>query len=172
VRVLAVGGTHPIQFDKASAVVTERPSGNADKDKGRAALSTTPAGSAPTGILKTDFTVEVLDNLHGAGIKKGDTITVSQLGGQIATRRPDGVATSELVANAEHDQLMQVGDEEVLFLNQDKASGAYFTTGGGMGRFKVAANGTLTAVDHESPIAKVANGKPASFLKSAIGSVN
>jgi hypothetical protein len=59
-----------------------------------------------------------------------------------------------------------------LFLNQDKASGAYFTTGGGMGRFKVAANGTLTAVDHDSPIARIANGKPATFLTNAVKSVN
>lgn len=172
VRVVGVGATHTIQFDKASPVVSARPSGNADKDKGGAQLSTTPAGPAPTGILKTDFTVEVLDNVRGASLKKGDHITISQIGGQVATERPDGRPASLLVANAEHDPLMQVGDEEVLFLNQDKASGAYFTTGGGMGRFKVGANGALTAVDHDSPIARITNGKPATFLTNAVKSVN
>jgi len=172
VRVVSMGASHTIAFDKAAAVVSERPNGNPDKDKGGAQLSTTPAGTPPTGILKTDFVVEVLDNVRGPGLKKGDQITVSQIGGQIATKRPDGTAGTQIVANAEHDPLMKVGDEEVLFLNQDKASGAYFTTGGGMGRFNIAANGTLTAVDHDSPIARVANGKPASFLTNAVKAVN
>lgn len=172
VRVVSMGASHTIAFDKASAVVSERPTGNPDKDKGGAQLSTTPGGAPPTGLLKTDFVVEVLDSVRGGGLKKGDRITVSQLGGQIATKRPDGTPDTLLVANAEHDPLLKVGDEELVFLNQDKDSGTYFTTGGGMGRFSVAANGTLTAVDHDSPIARIANGKPSSFLTNAVKAVN
>src|SRR5262249_17100246 len=106
VRVVRVGATHTVQFGRSSPGVAPRPSGNADKDKGGAQMSTTPAGSAPTGILKTDSTVEVLDNVRGAGLKKGDHITISQIGGQVATQRPDGRPASLLVANAEHDPLM------------------------------------------------------------------
>jgi hypothetical protein len=116
--------------------------------------------------------VEVLDNLRGSALKKGDRVVVSQLGGTIATTRPDGVASEITVANAEHDALMQVGDEEVLFLNQDATSGKFFTTGGGAGRFKVQSNGTLTAVDHDSPVARQVNGKPSEFLKKAVQTVN
>ena len=168
VRVVSAGKSYTIPFDNASAVVTARPTGNADKDSKGPQTSTTPAGAAPTGLLKTDYTVEVLDNVRGAGLKKGDQIVVSQLGGTVADRRPDGVLVNKLVANAEHDPLMQVGDEELLFLNRDNASGKFFTTGGGLGRFKVQGNGTLLAVDHDSPIAKIANGKPVAFLKTAV----
>jgi hypothetical protein len=168
VRVVSAGKSYTIPFDNASAVVSERPTGNADKDKKGPQTSTTAAGAAPTGLLKTDYTVEVLDNVRGAGFKKGDQIVVSQLGGTVQDRRPDGVTVNKLIANAEHDPLMQVGDEELLFLNRDNASGKFYTTGGGMGRFKVQSNGTLVAVDHDSPIAKVANGKPVGFLKSAV----
>ena len=93
---------------------------------------------------------------------------MSQLGGTVAERRPDGVLVNKLVANTEHDPLMQVGDEDLLFLNRDSASGKFFTTGGGLGRFKVQSNGTLMAVDHDSPIAKIANGKSVGFLKNAV----
>jgi hypothetical protein len=172
VRVLSVGASYTIPFDRASAVVSGRPTGNADKDKNGQLNSSIPAGPAPTGLLKTDFTVEVLDSVHGAGIKKGDHIVVSQIGGTVSTKRPDGVATNVTVAQAEHDPLMQVGDEELLFLNQDAASGKFFTTGGGAGRFKVQSNGTLVAVDHESPVAKIVNGKPTNFLKNAVQGVN
>jgi hypothetical protein len=171
VRILSAGQTYTIPFDSASSVVSARPSGNPDKDKSGQQLSTTPAGPAPQGLLKTDFTVEVLDNVRGGGLKKGDHLVVSQLGGTVATRRPDGVAANLLVANAEHDPLMQVGDEEVLFLNQDAATGKFFTIGGGEGRFKVQANGSVVAADHDSPVGKIVNGKPASFLKSAVQGV-
>ena len=172
VKILSLGASYTIPFDNAGAVVTARPSGNPDKDKNGALTSTTPAGPTPQGVLKTDVTVEVLDNVRGAGLKNGDHIVVSQLGGTVPTRRPDGVVINNVVANAEHDPLMQVGDEELLFLNRDAANGKFFTTGGGLGRFKVQTNGTLTAVDHGSPIAKIADGKPAAFLKNAARAVN
>ena len=172
VRILSAGPTFTIPFDRASAVVSARPSGNPDKDKEGQLNSSAPGGAAPTGLLKTDFTVEVLDNIHGAGLKKGDHIVVSQLGGSVATTRPDGVSTNVTEANTEHDPLMQVGDEELLFLNQDAGSARFFTTGGGIGRFKVQSNGTLLAVDHDSAIAKVVNGKPTTFLKTAVQNVN
>ena len=100
VRILSAGPTFTIPFDRASAVVSARPSGNPDKDKEGQLNSSTPGGAAPTGLMKTDFTVEVLDNIHGAGLKKGDHIVVSQLGGSVATQRPDGVSTNVTVANS------------------------------------------------------------------------
>jgi hypothetical protein len=172
VKIVSVGNAYTIPFDNAAPVVGARPSGNPEKDKAGPQTSTIPASPAARGLLKTDFTVEVLENVHGAGIKKGDHIVVSQLGGTVSTKRPDGVSTTQAVANTEHDPLMQVGDEEVLFLNQDAASGKFFTTGGGGGRFKVQSNGTLFAVDHESPASKIVDGKPTNFLKNAVRAVN
>jgi hypothetical protein len=172
VRILSAGNTYTIPFDNNAPVVTARPTGNPDKDKSGPALSNVPAVQAPQGLLKTDFTVEVLDNVRSSGLRKGDHIVVSQLGGTVSSRRPDGVTVNTVVANAEHDPLMQVGDEELLFLNRDGANGKYFTTGGGLGRFKVQSNGSVMAVDHGSPIARVADGKPVNFLKSAVQTVN
>lgn len=173
VRVVSVNGTYNVPFDNASAVVAPRPQGNPEKDKAGAVTSAVPGPTAPaTGLLKTDYTVQVLDTAHGTALKKGDQIVVSQLGGTISTRRPDGVSTAVVVANAEHDPLLQVGDEEVLFLNRDAATGKFFTTGGGAGRFKVQSNGVVTAVDHESEAGRLANGKPTSFLINAVRAVN
>lgn len=172
VRILSAGASYTIPFDNASTVVTNRPSGNPEKDKLGSQTSQAPGGTPSKGILKTDFTVEVLDNMRGIALKKGDHVVITQVGGTVATKRPDGVSTNVTVANAEHDPLMQVGDEEVLFLNQDAASGKFFTTGGGEGRFKVQSNGTVTAVDHESAFAKLVTGKPTTFLKAAAQAVN
>jgi hypothetical protein len=66
---------------------------------------------------------------------------------------------------------MQVGAEEILFLSQDDTSGKFFTTGGGLGRFIVQSNGTLLAADHESPLARTQNGKPAASLMTAVQAV-
>ena len=171
VRIVSEGNSYTIPFDNASAVVTARPTGNPEKDKAGQPLSSIPAGAPHTGILKTDFTVEVLDNLRG-GIKKGDHLVVTQVGGTVATKRPDGVSTSLTVANAEHDPLLQVGDEELLFLNQDAATGKFFTTGGGQGRFKVQSNGQVLALDHESLVGRTMNGKSLGFVTNAVKGVN
>ena len=161
VKVLSAGAAYQIPFDAPVTNVAARPSGGA---KGaNTDLSKVPAIAAPKGILKTDFTVEVLDNVRGAKLHKGQQLVVSQIGGKSA----DGM----LSASADHDPLMQVGGEEILFLNQDAASGKFFTTGGGAGRFVVQSNGAVTAVDHESAISRIHTGKPASFLKSEVQSV-
>lgn len=171
VRIVASGTSYTIPFDNAGPVVTSRPRGNPEKDVAGALTSTVPAVQTPSGLLKTDFTVEVLDNVRGGALKKGDHIVVTQLGGTVSTRRPDGVSVNTVVANAEHDPLMQVGDEELLFLNRDSASGKYFTTGGGIGRFRVQGNGSVMAVDHGSPIARTTDGKPLGFLQNAVQTV-
>ena len=172
VRILSAGNSYTIPFDNASAVVTARPTGNPEKDKAGQQLSKIPAGAPHTGILKTDYTVEVLDNVRGTGLKNGDHVVVSQVGGTVATKRPDGVGASLTVASAEHDPLLQVGDEELLFLNQDAATGKFFTTGGGQGRFKVQSNGQVLALDHESQVGKTMDGKSLGFLKNAVKGVN
>jgi hypothetical protein len=172
VRVLSASESYLVPFDKASAVVSTPPNDNGPKDKAREQAQSIPAVPNPSnGVLKTDFTIEVLDNVRGGSLKKGDRVVVTQLGGTVTQKGPDGVSENVVVANAEHDALMQVGSEEILFLNQDGPSGKFFTTGGGLGRFKVQTNGTVLAVDHESPLARSQNGKPAASLKSAVQSV-
>jgi hypothetical protein len=163
VRIVSAGTPYVIPFDKGSTVVSPPLADNGPKGKaGTPPSSTAPAAAPFDGVLKTDYTVEVLDNVRGAGIKKGDRLTVSQLGGKTA----DGAT----VANAEHDPLMQVGDEEVLFLNRDARSGKFFTTGGGVGRFKVR-NGAVEAVDHDSVAGRGLTGRPAASLKQAVQAV-
>jgi hypothetical protein len=97
---------------------------------------------------------------------------VSQIGGKLASQGADGATRETIVANAEHDPVMQVGDEELLFLNQDSANGKFFTTGGGQGRFKVQSNGTVSAVDSHSTLARIQTGKPISSLKNSVRSVS
>jgi len=58
-----------------------------------------------------------------------------------------------------------------LFLNQDSATGKFFTTGGGQGRFKVQSNGTLSPVDVHSSLARIQTGKQVSSLKNAVQAV-
>src|SRR4029453_7397488 len=99
----------------------------------------------PAGILHTDFTAEVVDAVRG-GVKKGERITVTQLG---------GTEDSGAVINTEHDALMQVGAQELLFLRKDARSGKFITTGGGQGRFTVQSNGALMPVDTHSQLARL-----------------
>jgi hypothetical protein len=164
VRVVGASTSHIIPFDPAvPRLAPARPAGGpkATAPQQTASIPTVP--QSETGLLQTDFTVEVLDAVRGSGIHTGDRLVVTQLGG----KAPDGSAR----ATTENDPLLQVGDQEVLFLKHDAASGKFFTTGGGQGRFKVQANGTLSAVDHDSAIARIATGKPVSFLKNAVQAV-
>lgn len=172
-RILSAGASYVIPFDNATTVVSPRPVDYGPKGQAGAELSGIPgAMSIDKGILKTDFTAEVLDNVHGAGLKKGDHIVLSQIGGTLTRSQPDGPRANVLSAKAEHNPLMQVGDEEIVFLSQDSATGKYFTTGGGLGRFKVQSNGSVIAVDHDSPLGRLHSGRSANQLKSAVQSVS
>jgi hypothetical protein len=161
VKVVSASPAYVVPFDAPVVTVAPRPT---EGDKGKLEPQSAVPGVIPqdTGILHTDFTVEVLDNVRGAGLKKGDRIVVTQLGGT----QKDGTS-----ASAEHDPLMQVGDQEILFLRHDSHTGKFFTTGGGQGRFKVQSNGTLSAVDSHSQLARLETGKPASSLKSAVQAI-
>jgi len=172
VRIISAGKSYLIPFD--AAVTKVAPPRKDDSAKGKLGQPTTgtPAkAQLQNGILQTDYTAEVLDNVRGASVKKGQKIVISQIGGKLTSQGADGSAHEIIVANAEHDPVMQVGDEEMLFLNQDSATGKFFTTGGGQGRFKVQSNGTLSAVDEHSNLARLQTGKQVSSLKSLVQSV-
>lgn len=173
VRILSAGQSYVVPFDNATTVVSPRPTDNGPKGQAGPQLSSIPgATNIDKGIVKTDFTAEVLDNVRGGALKKGDRITLSQIGGTITRPQPNGGRTSIVAAQAEHDPLLKVGDEEFVFLNQDTTTGKYFTTGGGVGRFKVQGNGSVVAVDHDSPLARQINGRPANQLKSTVQSID
>jgi hypothetical protein len=172
VRIVSAGKSYLIPFD--AAVTNVAPARKDDSAKGKLGQQTsgTPAkGLLQNGILQTDYTAEVLDSVRGAGIKKGQHIVVSQIGGKLASQGADGSSKDVIVANVEHDPIMQVGDEEMLFLNQDSATGKFFTTGGGQGRFKVQSNGTLSAVDAHSNLARLQTGKQVGSLKNAVQAI-
>ncbi len=173
VRIISAGKSYLVPFD--APVTNVAPARKDDSAKGKlgAQTSGTPAkAQLENGILQTDYTAEVLDNVRGASVKKGQQIVISQIGGKLASQGADGTAREVVVANAEHDPAMQVGDEEMLFLNQDAATGKFFTTGGGQGRFKVQSNGTLSAVDSHSSLARLETGKQVASLKSAVQQVH
>jgi hypothetical protein len=172
VRIVSAGKSYLVPFD--AAVTNVAPARKDDGAKGKLGQRTsgTPAkGLLQNGILQTDYTAEVLDSVRGAGIKKGQHIVVSQIGGKLASQGADGSSKDVIVANVEHDPIMQVGDEEMLFLNQDSATGKFFTTGGGQGRFKVQGNGTLSAVDAHSNLARLQTGKQVGSLKNAVQAI-
>jgi len=172
VRIISAGKSYLVPFDAASTVVAPARVDTGNKGKLGSPTSATPAiGELETGILKTDYTAEVLDSVRGTSVKKGQHIVVTQIGGKLAALGGDGKPTTITVANVEHDPMMQVGDEEMLFLNQDSATGKFFTTGGGQGRFKVQSNGTLSPVDVHSDLGRIQTGKPLSALKSAVQAV-
>ncbi len=172
VRILSAGKSYLVPFD--APVTNVAPARKDDSAKGKLGQPTsgTPAmGLLQNGILQTDYTAEVLDNVRGASVKKGQKIVISQIGGKLASQGADGSSKEIVVANAEHDPVMQVGDEELLFLNQDSATGKFFTTGGGQGRFKVQSNGTLSPIDVHSSVARLQTGKPVTSLKNAVQAV-
>jgi len=156
VKIVGKANTYRVPFDKAQVVVSPRDT-SGDKGKEQPLSSTAGVDLKQTGLLHTDFTVEVVDSVRGS-LKKGERITVTQLG---------GTEDNGAVINTEHDALMQVGAQEVMFLRQDAQNGKFFTTGGGQGRFIVQSNGTLTPVDAHSSIARLATGKPATFVTGA-----
>jgi hypothetical protein len=173
VRIISAGKSYLVPFD--AAVTNVAPARKDDSAKGKLGQPTTgtPAkGQLQNGILQTDYTAEVLDNVRGASVKKGQKIVISQIGGKLATQGADGSVKETIVANAEHDPVMQVGDEEMLFLNQDIATGKFFTTGGGQGRFTVQSNGTLSAVDAHSNLARLQTGKQVASLKNQVQQVH
>ncbi len=172
VRILSAGKSYLIPFD--APVTNVAPARKDDSAKGKLGqqTSSTPAKALlQNGILQTDYTAEVLDNVRGASVMKGQQIVISQIGGKLASQAPDGSSKEIVVANAEHDPIMQVGDEELQFLNQDSATGKFFTTGGGQGRFKVQSNGLLSPVDVHSSVARLQTGKPAASLKNAVQAI-
>ncbi len=172
VRIISAGKSYLIPFDAAVTSVAPARKDSGEKGKFGQPTSGTPAqAQLQNGILQTDYTAEVLDNVRGASVKKGQKIVISQIGGKLASVGADGVTRDVVVANAEHDPVMQVGDEEMVFLNHDSATGKFFTTGGGQGRFKVQSNGTLSAVDAHSNLARLQTGKQVASLKSAVQSI-
>jgi hypothetical protein len=156
VKIVGKANTYRVPFDKAQVVVSPRDT-SGDKGKEQPLSGTVGTDLKQAGLLHTDFTVEVVDSVRGS-LKKGERITVTQLG---------GTEDNGAVINTEHDALMQVGAQEVMFLKKDAQSGKFFTTGGGQGRFTVQSNGTLSPVDAHSAIARVATGKPATFITGA-----
>jgi hypothetical protein len=172
VHIISAGKTYLVPFDAGKTDVAPARKDDSAKGKLGQPTSATPAeAQLHNGILKTDYTAEVLDNVRGAGLRKGQQIVISQIGGKMASQGADGAPTTITVANAEHDPVMQVGDQELLFLNQDTASGKFFTTGGGQGRFKVQRNGTVAAVDTHSSLARIQTGKSVSSLKNSVQAV-
>jgi hypothetical protein len=171
VRAVAVGPSYIVAPDKpvkaAPATGPHIPQGGPN-GKGTTTPPPVPdpapgvPASAGGKLLQTDVTVEVVEILRGAGVQQGQRLVVAQLGGK--DQHGNNVLT-------EGDSVMSVGDHEILFLKR-APSGKYYTTGGGQGRFAIHADGTVTAIDPQSRVRRLYDGKPASFLKSSVEAVH
>lgn len=159
-RVVKVGPSYRVPFDPAVTVVSPPPDGGPDgKKKGPPNPPPAPRSTPLPGLLKTDVTVEVLEVLKSDRVKKGEQLTIAQLGG--TDERGGRVVV-------EHDPVAEVGALEVLFLQQDPQSGKFFATGGGQGRFHVNGSETLRAVDAHSKVGKSFDGKKLGELRAAV----
>jgi hypothetical protein len=165
-RVLAKGQTKMINAEgqqPAPFVALPAPSGlSAEK---AAELKKAPAApvrsnegiiTPPSGIPVTEYTVEVTRAMSGK-LKKGEKITLSQIGGEIKIPLGQGAPTLTRTMIAEHDKLLVAGQEQVFFLSRG-ADGTFSTVGGPEGRFDIDARRNVQPVDAESPVGKAHKG--------------
>lgn len=89
------------------------------------------------GYLVTDATLRIDRVLAGQSTLQGQSVTISQLGGENSTDK----------YIAESEPLTRLGETYVLFLHQVDAN-RYVATGGGQGRYTVK-NGRLQALAHD-----------------------
>lgn len=162
--VVEAGAPYHVPFDPA--VVVAGPAGAVVRGKEGAPPpeptpdpSTRTPSAAEKGILKTDFTVEVLEVMAGDSVQRGQRLTVAQLG---------GVDDRGRTVSVEDDPLFKVGEQEVLFLQRDPDSRRFFTVGGGQGRYKITRAESLHPVSAHAPQAKEYSGAPLSALREAI----
>jgi hypothetical protein len=178
-RVIDSGKVHFIQAEgqKPRALELDGRLNELPKAKDAASGKPAPARSMegiltpPNGIPVTDFTVEITSVLNGK-LAKGAHITVSQAGGQIELPNPPGSKAPTLVRTlvAEHDPLMTVGSEQVMFVAQN-GDGSYRVAGGPDGRFKLDARRTLQPVDEGSPVGKTHKGDTVEGLQAKLKNV-
>lgn len=176
-RVTASGAVHFIKPEGQTPLALQPDSrlGSISKSKDAPALSGAPARAndgilqPPTGIPVTDFSLQITQVLQGK-VTTGSTITVTQPGGQITLPQPKGSQAPVLVRTlvAEHDPLMIVGQEQVLFLQQ-ATDGTFHVTGGPDGRFSLDARRTLKPVDDAAPIGQAQKGQT---LEQLAGKIN
>jgi|SRR5579859_844099 len=178
-RVVASGAVHFIQADgqKPLALQPDPRLATLSKSKDAASLSAAPSRSAngiltpPKGIPVTDFSVQLSQVLDGK-LVKGATITVSQPGGQIQLPSPAGSKAPTLVRTlvAEHDPLMIVGEEQVLFLQQS-GDGTFHVTSGPDGRFGLDARRALKPIDDAAPVGASQKGQTLEQLAGKINTI-
>jgi hypothetical protein len=163
VRVAAAGAPYQVPFDPAMAVPD--PTG-ATGGKGKEGPPPTPpapakgaAIPAPRGIIKTDFSVEVLEVLAGNSVQPGQRLTVAQIGGIDDRGRPVSI---------DDDPLLRIGEQEVIFLARDPASQRFFAVGGGQGRFKVEPDGRTRPVGAQGQMAAERGAQTLSAMREAV----
>ena len=163
-KVVKVGPSYRVPFDKPVTVVSPLPDAGPDGTKKGPPdplrdPQREPQETPLPGLLKTDVIVEVVEVLKGDKVQRGQQLTITQLGG---TDEHGGRVV------AENDPVAEVGALEVLFLQQDPQSGKYFATGGGQGRFLVSSSGTLRPVDAEASVSKSFDGKTLADLRATV----
>jgi hypothetical protein len=177
-RVVASGAVHFIQADgqKPQTVQPDARLAGLAKAKEAANIAVAPRAddgilTPPRGIPVTDFTVQITQVLNGKATP-GGKITVSQPGGQIQLPSPAGSTAPTLVRTlvAEHDPLMVVGQEHVLFL-QHASDGTFHVTGGPDGRFNIDARRGLKPIDESTPLGASQKGQTLDGLQKNLNSI-
>jgi hypothetical protein len=177
-RVVASGNVHFIQAEgqKPLGLQPDARLASISKSKDAAKLAAPARNNdgiltPPTGIPVTDFRIQVSQVLHGK-ITAGSTIMVSQPGGTITLPQPAGSKAPALVRTlvAEHDPLMIVGAQQVLFL-QKASDGSFHVTSGPDGRFSLDARGTLKPIDETAPVGASQKGQTLQQLQSKVTTI-
>ncbi|MDQ3810561.1 MAG: hypothetical protein M3336_09745 [Chloroflexota bacterium] len=175
-RVVARGATRLIKPDRQQpqAFVPQAPLEGLSREK-LEGLNNAPAAPARSreniitpegGIPVTQFTVEVTRPLQGS-LSKGNKITLNQVGGEISIPLGPGAPTLKRTIFADHDPLLVVGQEQVLFLSR-AGDGTFSITGGPDGRFNIDARRTLQPVDHGSLIGNSLKGVTIDSLEARV----
>jgi hypothetical protein len=121
------------------------------------------AFSRPPGRVTTTYSLEVLEVVLGENVKAGDVLNLTQVGG-----RWEGN-----VYQAQGDPVVIIGQRYLFFLEYDEEIGDY--TAMPFGRFIIATDGTLIAVDKEweyLPVVADLNGRRADSAIDMIRSAN
>ncbi len=167
-RVVANSPSYVVHYDRPVTTIDAAPQLSGPKATAVAAAPPpTPDANATQppdpGVALTDSTIQVLETWRGNAAQTDRTLTVTQAGGTDA----QGQQVRQV-----DDPLLQVGQEEVLFLAPIPGTGKYSTVGGPQGRFPVGPTGTVQALDQGAgSYTKAYNGLTLAALKAAVRAV-
>lgn len=118
--------------------------------------------SRPPGRLWTDYSLTVLEVVTGGGVKPGDVLRYTQIGGMWEGR----------AHQAENDPLVREGQRYLFFLEHDREQDNY--TAQPFAKFEINSDGALSVPDKiwlYLPVVEELEGRPTGEAKASIAAV-